>query len=50
MLQSIKTIKFSVKDIVVPLWKGAKGKFWGAMPPSILPMLGRKQHYLSTHF
>ena len=33
MLQSINLVKLSVKDFVVPLWKGAKGKFGGAMPP-----------------
>ena len=32
MLQSIKTIKFSVKDIVVPLWQGAENKFGGQCP------------------
>ena len=26
-------VKLFVKDIVAPLWQGAKGKFGGAMPP-----------------
>ena len=37
MLQSIKNnkiiVKLSVKDIVVPLRQGAKGKFGGQCPP-----------------
>ena len=32
MLQCMETVKLSVKDIVVPLWQGAKGKFGGNSP------------------